>query len=216
MGYQRRTRRKKKTTVKEDVKKVLSMVKKASPEVKYMDYTAAGGSISQTANPSVYDLFTNVTSGYQITERVGSKIMAKSIDFRFQLVSATASTTDDLVRLIIWRVKKPLGVAQTLSDVVMTSTASINIYSPLVFDQRSTFTVLHDKVYRLVNNQSTTTGKLEQQYHLRFPLKDMPVQYNGNTAGVDVNGVYYTIVGSNSGVSTPTWNHYVRLLYTDA
>lgn len=194
---------------------VRSLKQQTAPEKDHIDVTASTVTINATTAPSVYDIMTDVVQGDGQGERVGSEIRAQFLDLRFKLASNIASLKDDLIRLIVWKVVQPKGVAQTLSDVLQTTTISTNTMSGYTYDEKQAgfFKILHDKVYHLRNNGSSTTSNANVQQHRVFiPLHNMKVRFLADSATVDTNNVYMTIFGSN-GTNLPTWDYWYRMQY---
>lgn len=186
------------------------------PELKHIDVSGSSIAITPTTSPTVYDIGTDIVSGSGYNDRIGDRVRLVNLNFRFQLGSALTGVLDDLCRLVIFKVKEPKGVAQTLSDIIQTNTAVTNVYSPLRWDTRANFTILYDKVYRL--NNADTSGSsyaLRYNYKVNIPLHGSIMKFQGDSATVNDNNLFFFIVGNNASPNNPSWSFYYRLTYTD-
>lgn len=216
--YRKRTKKTPKTTAQK-ADKALRIARRVQhldkPELKHISVSGSGITVPQSTSPSMYDIGTNIATGTGYTDRIGDRVRLVNLSFRFQLVSNILSTVDDIIRLVVFKMKEPKGVAQTLSDVLETNTIVTNIMSPYRWDNRTNFTILHDRTYKLINSQTTTTQKPQNQYKVNIPLHGSVMKFQGDSTTVNDNNLYFFIVGIN-GTNTPTWNYYYRMTYTDA
>lgn len=195
---------------------------RSTGELKFVDSTLAG-TLTATAGailPTTGSLLLIPQDGTE-SGRVGRKVTLKSIAMRGTVVlpAATGATsTDDVVRIILVQDKQCNGAAMGVTDLLETATAdSFNNLS-----NKSRFRVLFDKKVRVQAQGAVASGAAftyaEQRVHWEKYIKlNMPIEYDnsattGATATIRSNNITALVI-STDGTALVAWTCRVR--YTD-
>lgn len=153
---------------------------------------------------------TNIAQGTTDQERVGDKILPKSIHMRYKL---TATDAQNLMRIIIFRwhpVAATGGAPPAAADILFQLTGTAN--APLdgyEVDSRSQFAVLYDRCHNL-----NTTDKTSVLVNKFIKCGKIPVKYDaGTTTAAD--HLWLFIISDSGAIAHPTFQGTARLLYND-
>lgn len=166
MPYRRRYGRKKKYGRKRRYRKktssgslVWNTAKKAArsimkyylnPESKYFDVSANG--VAVTAATGVLNLLTQIPQGDGASNRDGSQIRLQRIDVRVSIENGSTTGINQLVRTIMfYDTQKNVGSNPVSADLLQDPS---NVRSPLNFNYRGRFTVIHDRITPVVGGQA--------------------------------------------------------------
>lgn len=202
-------RRKKYGRVAPSVKQYVSKAIAKTVETKYHDQAPAG--VGVDVSGYIYNILsvnTQGTSDYQ--QRVGDKIMLKSIKGTFQVNTGDTTNVMRCV-LIIWH--EDNSTATPSMSTLFTGPSIMN--SPYNWDliHAKKFTVLWD---RLIDVNSVSMPVRSVRFSIKFKRGGRKIYFNGSTS--NGTGIPYLVFLSDSGgVPNPTIsNQYYRCTYTDA
>lgn len=165
-----------------------------------------------------FQLLNGVDTGTDYTNRIGRKIIAKSLLLRFQWYPLSATTTDsngDALRMIIFCDEQANGVAPIVTDILQTA----NYLAPLNLSNRGRFKIIKDKLISmpgwtnaagaLVNgNAVPKVGKV-------FKTMSLPVIFNGTGAtvgSIQTNSMYILCLPASNATTGFTFNSRVRFI----
>jgi len=190
--------------------------KRGREELKTIDTDGVSGTITSVG---AVTLLNGVAQGTDYTERIGRKVMLRSILWRGFVTPSSATSLPEgaFFRYIIFYDAQTNAVAPAVTDVLQT-----NAYdSPLNLTNRDRFKVLVDK-YCTVNAVTFTTGALSagspMPKHLKFYRKFMMEVIFGSTGGtvgsIQTGGLFLlTICSVNVGCKL---DMYSRVRFTDS
>lgn len=194
-------------------KKAVSLV---NAEYKYLDMSGLAATIN--TNPNITTL-SNMARGTGESQRIGSSVLAKSLQMRLVL-RQHASATKTTMRVMVIKVKDDLeGSAPTGTAILENVAAGYNLISPLNKDNSSKWWVLMDKVYHL--NVGSGTEIDIKKYFTFGMTKD---KQGNNTVGHHVTfdtsdaiakGHVFIMFISNETTNVPTVDWFTRLNYID-
>lgn len=163
-----------------------------------------------SAGPAT-NLLNGCIAGSQNFNRIGRKIMLKTLQVRGHIQAATDGTaTEGLCRMIIFYDKQTNGAAPAHTDVVKSqnisgATAS-TVFDMFNLDNRDRFVILRDRAYSMSNQSTvatqtvagTTTDQLIEEY---VPI-NMETIYNAGTAGtvgdITTGGLFVIFLSNNA------------------
>lgn len=207
---------KKKVGIKKLTRKVNFLSRELKPELKYLDLTTSLA-IQPTWSGSIITICNNISQGLlDVGNRVGDKIRLKN----FYLCqnwngNYLSSQTWQQVRVIVFRGKNENQLLPLPSQIV---SAVGNNYTPMAkysFDQRSTFTVLADRMFTVPAGTSIATNtKINHTVKINVPINHI-CKYFGSGTNVIDGGIYILMFTSEAANPPYMTNSYVRLTYTD-
>lgn len=184
-------------------------------ELKFIDANVDGAS---PATGAVF-LMNGITQGTDYNQRIGRKVMLKSIFCRWTInvVPANLTLQGDVVRLMIVYDAQANGAAPAITDILQIA----EFDSPMNLNNRDRFKVLHDKFHTMWANtfaagaggiiNGTAIPKFSQKY-IKCNMEEI-FGGTGNTIGsIQTGSLYFLTISQNevSGVSL-----YSRVRYTD-
>lgn len=202
-NYKRRPRRKVATRNDRKIAKIAKQVivqhEMKEVELKFHDVRQVFANI--TASGALYQLTSPIGKGTETYERIGNKIVVKSLLLR--LLAQNASDESPL-RFIIFRW---FDNGAPTAGTVLEDITSIPSLSPLNTDNTNKMVVLYDQVIALnsVNNM-TFTDKI-------FIKKNMNVEWTD--ASVMDSGHIFILAISDTVVNPPTLKWSARVRFTD-
>lgn len=166
--------------------------------------------VSAYNNVGTLVLLNGTSTGDANTTRDGNKISMRSLYIGCSAV--LASSTSDLMRLVIFKWKSPDGVAPIPSDVLSNVSSSYIIEAPYTFNKRKLFQVLYDKTFQ-VNANSNHYYSFKKLINLKGSI----TTYKGATASVSdmSSNALYALLCSDKAASPPTQQYRFRLTYYD-
>lgn len=196
-------------------------------EHKFLDGTS-GPITALTTGAFMHTTMNFVAQGTTESERIGRKIVVKSLEVRGEIRlpdTGTLLNMDQRVRLIYFIDKQTNGAAATLDEIVNTSgTVTINAMRDLANQQR--FRVIYDKMFdlpvRAVIQDSTSTGdSVPIEIGFKFMRKlNLPIEFdNGVSTGAissqRSNNIGSFCISSSTSVA-PVVSYTFRIRYADA
>lgn len=199
-----------------------SKIAPSSAELKFLDTSFVDAVVANTAS-IVEDSICPIVQGYDEDERIGRKVMLKSVTFRYQMTlpevnqAATPSSGDHL-RVILYQDKQTNGAAATASLILESTTNFQSFYN---LTDRARFNILYDKTHTL--NYMTLTSdavtKFDQAGRTAafgtYVKCNVPLEFSGVTGGLSelrTNNIGILLC-SNTGVCGFVGN--CRIRYTD-
>lgn len=185
------------------VKKEVAKVLNKKVEKKYFDTNNAG----VLTNVSALNKLTGVPQGTTDSQRVGDKLTLKNLQYTLQMVG---SDSYNRFRITIIRWNRDDNADVPTSGRIYQN-LGLTIHSPFNFDslRKGDFTVLHDKVYYTVLNQSNALKDIKKYIKVGSGI-------NFNAGGTTGEGHLYSVLTSDSGVAPhPAINEYSRAVYSD-
>lgn len=185
-------------------------------ELKFIDSNVDG------ASPAVGAVFliNGIVQGTDYNQRIGRKVMLKSIFVRFTInaVPANLALQGDVVRLMIFYDSQANGAAPAITDVL----AIAEYDSPMNLNNRDRFKVLHDKFYTMWANTYAAgiggilTGNAIPKFSQKYIKCNMEEIFGGTGAtigSIQTGSLWFLTISQNevSGVSL-----YSRVRYTDS
>jgi len=188
-------------------------------ELKAIDITGEGICVSGSTS---VDLLNAVATGTDFTDRVGRKIMMKSIFIRGWLKGqdiSNGSPLGNLCRLILVYDRQSNGAAPSMDAILKTTEAQ----SQLKLDNRDRFTVLVDKAIALGTITNVATQAVAGSPTCRaikiYKRLNLEVQFSGTTAAIGsiATGALYLIsVGSQTTSDGHSFVYTSRIRFVDA
>jgi len=184
-------------------------------ELKYVDVAITG----QQATPGgILTLLNGIAPGTGASQRIGKKILMKSILFRAAVGGNSGTFTipfQGSVRFLIIQDKQTNATAPTVAQILEIATGT----SPMNMDNRERFTVLANKSIPIDQSGGHQSGKVSVYKRL-----NLPTFFNAGTAGtvadITSGSVYLLLIAEQSLVAPPTLDPittwYSRIRYDDA
>lgn len=181
-------------------------------ETGYFDYGSAVNMPFDTTG-SIF-LAASVTQGSGIQQRVGKRIMWKSLQVRGQIIANAAAVYNDCAMLVVYD-KRPTGSLPAITDILQFATAA----SMNNDDNSGRFVILKRKDFRLVGSSSTPTSQSSIGCDFYLKINRPAVFKSAGTGAIgDISeGALYVIsVGSNAaGTSAAASNLAFRVRFVD-
>jgi len=186
------------------------------PEIKNYDLTA-GPTAVNTGTPLVLDCLGGIAEGTNDSQRVGMKILIKSVDVEANItatVGATATVNNSVPCFIdaflVWD-KQPDG-STAAASTIFTSSATDLVYGlPANLDR---FQVLRRERYAF-----DLAGKLSERLHWHVPM-DIASKFPDATSAPNSNGIILVFLTNSAAAATtvvsPNVTAYFRVKFTDA
>lgn len=187
------------------------------------------GSISETkvadTDPAAYacdttgsvTLLNGIATGTDYTDRVGRKVVIKSIYLRGFVLPVDTSTSNNLSRLILVYDKQPNGAAPAVTDILKSSTAQ----SQLNINNRDRFMILMDKQYAMGAYDATTgyIGSPSVQQVKKYKKCNLETIYGGTLstiASINTGALYLVTIGSAAAAAGGEFRGSVRVRFVDS
>lgn len=163
-------------------------------------------------------LLNTVAQGVSVTQRVGKKIMMKSLQIR-GLVTTEANTTVSQAAFMIVYDRRPTGALPAITEIL--DTVSPNSF--LLDANSARFSIVHRWADVNVGNNATLftdKGAYNIDEYIKFPKNKRNVTYKaaatGAIADIDEGALYIVTCGGNiAGVADTTCSLGFRLRYWD-
>jgi len=187
---------------------------RGNPELKVVD-TALTTTIIPTA--ATITLLNGIATGTDYTNRIGRKILIKSILFRATLIPNTSSNTPagDVTRHMLIYDSQSNGAAPAIGDILQNS--SIN--DPMNLNNRDRFKVLVDKFITMGAAQYATgtltagspTAKQVSVYR-KCNLEQIFNNTGSSVTSIQTGALYYVVLSGFNNQSTSLWTCRVRFI----
>lgn len=181
-------------------------------ELKFVDVNNDGASPAAGA----VALLNGITQGTDYNQRIGRKVMIKSIFARFTINNAvTTAAQGDVVRVMIIYDSQANGVAPNITDVLQIA----EFDSPMNLNNRDRFKVLHDKFHTMwacvYTTGALTTGNTIPKFSQKYIKCNLEQIFGGtgNTIGSIQTGSLYFLTISQNEIGAVSL--YSRVRYTD-
>lgn len=201
-------------------------------EIKFVDNALTNTDFRTAATPPVGVYIGGPVQGAAPYQRVGQKLLNKSLQIRGIVVNK-ATSTEDIGRILIVYDRQPNGAVPVWSLVVASyiaaGTSASTAYDGLNMNNRERFKVLADEQLRfpavtntsgVLTNQAQTdatgnTGAAKWNFERFIRLKDMPTHFNATNGGGigDVTTgslVMFCVSQSNDACWTFNWSSRLR------
>lgn len=187
--------------------------KRGRDELKVCDVS---GATIQALSSGAVTLINGVSQGTDYTNRIGRKILVKSLFMRFNIYpnSAISQPTGDLIRVLLLCDYQPNGAAPTTTDILQTA----DYLSPLNLNNRDRFKVWYDKYISMEASYYPsfllTAGSPAMHFRQVFKKMSMEVINSGSgaTVGSIQTGAMYIFVISKSTGTLYDFNTRVRFI----
>lgn len=186
-------------------------------ETGFVDTGASTGTAYAMDTTGSVTLLSAVAQGASQSQRVGKKIMLRSLQGRGAMGNLSTAVTNDVAFMIVYD-KRPTGALPSITDIlVAASSLSLNNDA-----NAGRFTILkrHDDV--LVGNQTAAANYTEAMYKsadFYLPLKGLQTVYKaagtGAIADHEEGALYLVTLGNNAGTAAATLNLALRLRFVD-
>lgn len=159
-------------------------------------------------------LLNSLSSGSDYTQRIGRKVMFKSIFIRGFLYPEDTATSNGLARIIIFYDKQTNSTTPANTDLLVQSTS----ISHLNLDNRERFKVLVDKQF-ILPAFNTVQGLATTPKAVKIYKKvSLQTVYDDTTAGVgsiSTGGIFMLTIGSNITGEGGIFSLSTRLRFSD-
>jgi hypothetical protein len=164
------------------------------------------GTVTYAANDPTngnFTLLNGVATGTDYTNRIGRKVIMKSLLIRGQFynLSTGSDSNGDLLRLMVICDEQPNGAAPIITDILQTA----DHLAPLNLNNRGRFKVLYDKMLNMpawtTSAGALVNGSPRIAYAKIFKKMTVPVIFNGtgSTVGsIQTNSVYIVTLATNN------------------
>jgi len=167
-----------------------------SRETGFVDLAAANYNLDTTGS---IVLIATVPQGASVNQRVGKKIILKSLQCRGNCVANGTAIANDVAVLIVYD-KRPTGALPAITDILVTAT-------PQAFNNDANsgrFTILKRMDFTLLGNPlnaTTITETTMRDATFFLPLNNLPVAYKAAATGaigdIEQGALYLVTVGNN-------------------
>ncbi len=168
-------------------------------ELKFHDLNIDDASVTQNGT-IVEDSVLTIAQGTTESERIGRKVVVKTINWRWNLLLSVASNSanvDETVRLILYQDKQTNGAAAAITDILETD--DYQAFNQLA--NKSRFRTLMDRLYTMNaqvgagNGTTNTFGNLQVNDSV-FLNVNIPIEYDNSAT----TGAISTMRSNNIGV----------------
>lgn len=170
-------------------------------EAGFVDLGAASYPLDTTGS---VDLIAIVPVGPSTNERIGKRIMWKSLQVRGQCVAGTAGVTARGCWLIVYD-KRPTGIIPSVTDIVESTSADAFNND----DNSGRFRILRRNDVYVVGSTTTPVGVPDTGYAINdyIDLKGKPSTFKsagtGGIGDIEEGALYLVTYGNNLAVGTP-------------
>jgi len=186
-----------------------------SKETGYLDTALTGYALDTTGTIT---LLNAVPQGVAVTQRVGKKILLKSLQYRGISINGTTATVNDCAWIIVYD-KRPTGALPAVTDILVAATAT-------AFNNDANsgrFRIISRWDTSLIGNNTTAanlTSSFMKSCDTYIPLKGLPTVYKAAATGaigdIEEGALYLVTVGWNAaGTAAATLTINTRLRFVD-
>lgn len=163
----------------------------------------------------VITLLNGAATGTDFTDRIGRKIIMRSLYVKGVIYPEDDITTESILRCIIVYDMQANGAAPVITDVLKSSAP----LSQLNLNNRDRFKVLYDKHYIIGKTNNTATQAVSNGHNLfqfkKFIRLRHEVLFSGTTAAIgsiQTGSLYFIFLSSTAAGSSPniTWSSRIR------
>lgn len=165
-----------------------------SRETGYVDLAVSNYALDTTGSVT---LIATIAQGTSVNQRVGKKVMIKSIQCRGQAYAGTTATLNDVAYLIVYD-RRPTGSVPAVTDILVSAAAN-----SMNNDANSgRFRILKRMDFRLVGNSTTpTVGEVSADADFYLPVNKLCVfkaAGTGAIADIEEGAIYLVTVGNQA------------------
>jgi len=177
-------------------------------EYKFHDVQLTGVGLTETG--TIVQL-TNIAQGDTDQTRDGSQVKLTRLDIKYFLGSHVDQPLTQ-VRVMLIHDKQTNQAIYSLADLLVDSSTSDNIVSPLNLDNKYRFRILYNKIHSLTNSGSNHA--INRKIHKEL---NMRIRYDASTAAIaDITSSSLSLVLiSNQPVNQPAITLFSRIRYID-
>ena len=197
-------------TVASDASKALSIARsvRGMVNVEYKHHTKSHTNlgVSSTVAPVCLCL---IPSGDVDTKRDGSKVRVKWMTFNY-ILKKHSSASSTLVRVMLVIDRQTNQTAFSGSDLLLDTTITDSIVSPLNLDNSGRFRVIYDRYHILNAEMPTLVRKI-------YKKLDLQLKFDASTPGIEdltLNSLHL-LVFTDEASNDPTITYSSRLRYID-
>lgn len=187
-------------------------------ELKVIDSGAITGNVP---NSGVLVLLNGVSQGTDYTNRIGRKILLKSMLFRFSLfpnpsVTAPTGGVGDIVRLLIIYDAQSNASAPSVSDILV----SVAYNEPMNLNNRDRFKILADKFFTMgaynysmaANLDSGSPRPVHTKIYKKFNLEQIFGGTGSTIGSIQTGSIYALVISANNQICTMIANSRIRFI----
>lgn len=157
-------------------------------------------------------LLNGIARGDDINERIGRKVVMRSMEVRVQSIVTSNTGVDQSHRVLFVFDRQCNATALTVADVL----TAVDINSPRNLTNRSRFKILYDNLHHLSSTAEPGSHKVINFYKRLW----LPVTFNSGDAGtiadIQTGSLYLVVVGNIApGTSAGAVGGKIRVRYTD-
>lgn len=182
------------------------------PELKHVDTTSSGTFDHSGGSPGIV-LLNGIVAGTGKSERVGRKILMKSLELRIKFQKGTNSNN---IRMLIVYDKQANQTLPTCADVVNVTTSALDPYQAKNLDNAERFVILKDVNIDFANSGSVAPVTWFQKIFLRLNL---PVRFDSTAGGyTDITSGSLVLMffdNNSTGSAYSTCYYGARVKYSD-
>lgn len=189
-------RRRYRTYKRPKVVRKRGLVRRLGQEINFVDTAAASREMSTTGAIS---LLATIAQGAAQTQRIGRKIVLKSIQVRGSVYTGTTTVTSKVSWIIVYD-KRPTGVLPAITDILVTANSNSMTNSENV----GRFQIVARKDYAMVGNTGTagqqdskTMYNVEKFIKIRKPMVFKSAG-NGAIGDIEQGALYIVTVGDQA------------------
>lgn len=188
--------------------------KKNAEEWKNVDVTGADVALPQTQTWSAPVLLNLATAGTGPQNRIGRRILMRSVNYRFHLgeadgASATGGIGATNIRVLVVYDKQTNGGNPAITDVLTAD----SFQSPNNLANTDRFLIVSDQIFQTGDTTQATIGKHGRKLSLDTMFNNGGA---GTVADVNSGGLFVFFSTANMAAGPPVINYYFRVRYTDA
>lgn len=187
---------------------IVDQVVRRTSELKF--YPITGSTTFPVAGTYYADQLSDVAQGTTDQTRVGDRITAKSLTFRFTLSDFSLSLTansQNFVRVLLVQWYPLVSSTPAITDILHTS----SVLSSPNHDKRQMYRILYDRCLPLVGGE-VPTNHYYRTVQIKIPRSHRQLQYNSGTTDC-TNGLYVFAIAATQGAGVTAqlyWNSCFR------
>lgn len=204
----------KKTAKKPRMSKAIYPRSDLGPELKYLDTSATGTFNYSGGSPGIV-LLNGVSAGTNNINRVGRKILMKSLEMRIQFVKGGATGASTCVRMLIVYDKQTNQALPAFSDVLAVAGDNLDPFKSRNIENTERFIVLCDELINFASVASIDPSTWSAKKFLYFQL---PVRFDSNSGGIadiTTGSLLLMFLDNNTGAAATTCSYSSRVKWTD-
>lgn len=184
---------------------------RAPPELKTIDSSYS----TNIPAAGIINLIDGVSAGTDFTNRIGRKIVLKSMLCRFNLtgINTQSTTLGDTVRVMVFYDNQTNGAVPVVGDVLSTGA----FMDPINLNNRDRFKVLSDQFVELEGTTYTggalTAGSPKHHFHQIFMKVNLEEIFSGTgstVASIATGGVFVLLISQRNNFTNADVNTRIR------